>query len=169
MKAINTKYKGYNFRSRLEARWAVYFDSLGIEWEYEKEGFKFEDGTCYLPDFWLPKIKMFVEIKPTNLTEKENHKCEMLAKESNYGVLILIGIPKRKPYNAIFYFNDICGQSGFIENNFALSNYHNYPINENRFYSSFDDNEINGHHFDDINNHIRKAKSARFEFGENGK
>jgi len=44
IKAINTEYKGYKFRSRLEARWAVYFDSLGIKWEYEIEGFEFEDG-----------------------------------------------------------------------------------------------------------------------------
>ena len=32
-KAIETKYKGFRFRSRLEARWAVFFDALGIEWE----------------------------------------------------------------------------------------------------------------------------------------
>lgn len=38
MQAIQTRYKGYHFRSRLEARWAVFFDTLGILWEYEKEG-----------------------------------------------------------------------------------------------------------------------------------
>jgi hypothetical protein len=31
MKAIETKYNKYLFRSRLEARWAVYFDSLDIK------------------------------------------------------------------------------------------------------------------------------------------
>lgn len=30
MKAIETRYKGYRFRSRLEARWAVFFDALGL-------------------------------------------------------------------------------------------------------------------------------------------
>jgi hypothetical protein len=30
--AIPTRYKGYHFRSRLEARWAVFFDALGIKW-----------------------------------------------------------------------------------------------------------------------------------------
>jgi len=39
IKAIETVYNGYKFRSRLEARWAVFFDALGIEYEYEKEGF----------------------------------------------------------------------------------------------------------------------------------
>jgi len=38
--AIETRYKGYRFRSRLEARWAVFFDALGVIWEYEKEGFE---------------------------------------------------------------------------------------------------------------------------------
>lgn len=28
VKAIDTVYKGYRFRSRLEARWAVFFDAL---------------------------------------------------------------------------------------------------------------------------------------------
>jgi hypothetical protein len=53
VKAIETAYKGYRFRSRLEARWAVFFDALGIVWEYEKEGFELPSGR-YLPDFWIP-------------------------------------------------------------------------------------------------------------------
>jgi len=57
VKAIETFYKGYHFRSRLEARWAVFFDTLGIPWKYEDEGFEAEvhDKTArYLPDFFLP-------------------------------------------------------------------------------------------------------------------
>jgi hypothetical protein len=30
LQAIETFYRGYRFRSRLEARWAVLFDALGI-------------------------------------------------------------------------------------------------------------------------------------------
>ena len=51
IKPIETLYKGYRFRSRLEARWAVFFDTLGVEWEYEPEGFDLGDGLYYLPDF----------------------------------------------------------------------------------------------------------------------
>ena len=51
MKAIQTRYNGYLFRSRLEARWAVFFKSLGMKWEYEPEGFDLGDGVYYLPDF----------------------------------------------------------------------------------------------------------------------
>ena len=62
-KAIETVYKGYRFRCRLEARWAVFFDAIGLPFEYEPEGFTLDDGTKYLPDFWLPSLKMWVEIK----------------------------------------------------------------------------------------------------------
>lgn len=48
--AIETEYAGYFFRSRLEARWAVFFDQLGIRWEYEPEGYETPFGR-YLPDF----------------------------------------------------------------------------------------------------------------------
>ena len=58
IKAIETLYKGYNFRSRLEARWAVFFDAAGIKWVYEKEGFNI-DGKYYLPDFYLQDFGYF--------------------------------------------------------------------------------------------------------------
>lgn len=65
IKAIETQYNGYRFRSRLEARWAVYFDAMGIEYEYEPEGFNTGFGN-YLPDFFLPGINAYVEIKGNN-------------------------------------------------------------------------------------------------------
>ncbi len=63
MRPIETTYDGYKFRSRLEARWAVFFNSAGVEWQYETEGFELEDGRRYLPDFYLPKSGCFVEVK----------------------------------------------------------------------------------------------------------
>ena len=56
LKAIETFYNGYRFRSRLEARWAVFFDSAGIEYVYEPEGFKLDNGLCYLPDFLIRNV-----------------------------------------------------------------------------------------------------------------
>ena len=38
IEAIPTKYNNYLFRSRLEARWAVFFDAAKIKYEYEVEG-----------------------------------------------------------------------------------------------------------------------------------
>ncbi|MGI5223022.1 hypothetical protein [Nocardia sp. CA-290969] len=52
LKPIETSYAGCRFRSRIEARWAVFFDHLGIGWEYEPQGFDLPSGR-YLPDFLL--------------------------------------------------------------------------------------------------------------------
>lgn len=68
IKAIETHYNGYRFRSRLEARWAVFFDTVGMRYEYEPEGFT-NNGTCYLPDFYLPDATnygCYVEVKPND-------------------------------------------------------------------------------------------------------
>jgi hypothetical protein len=61
IRPIETCYKGYRFRSRLEARWAVFLDALGVPWQYEPLGFDL-GGVRYLPDFWLPKIRTWLEI-----------------------------------------------------------------------------------------------------------
>ena len=60
MHAIPTSYGGVNFRSRLEARWAAFFDLLGWSWEYEPI-----DLAGYIPDFILNfKKPLLVEVKP---------------------------------------------------------------------------------------------------------
>ena len=71
LRAIETQYKGYRFRSRLEARWAVFFDALDLKWEYEPEGFVTDAGP-YLPDFrvWTPQGKpMWYEVKPSGVAK----------------------------------------------------------------------------------------------------
>lgn len=61
--ALETTYAGCRFRSRLEARWAVFLDKLGIQWRYEPQGFELPSGECYLPDFHLPDLDLWVEVK----------------------------------------------------------------------------------------------------------
>lgn len=50
--ALETRYGGCRFRSRIEARWAVFFTHMSIQWEYEPQGFHLPTGN-YLPDFRL--------------------------------------------------------------------------------------------------------------------
>ena len=61
IKPIETVYSGYKFRSRLEARWAVFFDACGVNWEYEPEGFDLGDGLWYLPDLLLHDVVLAYE------------------------------------------------------------------------------------------------------------
>lgn len=91
IRAIETRYKGYRFRSRLEARWAVFFDALGFRWEYEAEGFALPSGP-YLPDFWLPDLRTFAEVKATN--EEFGWKQKELARVAGRSVLCLAGTPE---------------------------------------------------------------------------
>ncbi|WP_411102490.1 hypothetical protein [Streptomyces sp. cmx-4-9] len=65
--AIETYYAGHLFRSRLEARWATVFNDLGLRWEYEPQGFLIgEQRRPYLPDFRLPDIGWWIEVKGTS-------------------------------------------------------------------------------------------------------
>lgn len=92
MKAIETHYKGYRFRSRLEARWAVFFDALGVKWEYEKEGYDLGEAGWYLPDFWLPDFGIWIEIKgEISGTDDEFHKIDALYKATGHHAFIACG------------------------------------------------------------------------------
>jgi hypothetical protein len=102
IRAIETRYRGYRFRSRLEARWAVFFDALGIPWVYEPEGYEYAyDGKTYryLPDFYLPNISLrstgesgglFVKVKPT-VERSDDDKLFGFVEHVRKSLLLLIG------------------------------------------------------------------------------
>ena len=75
IRAIETVYNGYKFRSRLEAKWAVFFDAVGIKYQYEIEGYEMDD-IRYLPDFYLPEYDRWFEIKGKPMSIAEIKKCE---------------------------------------------------------------------------------------------
>jgi len=73
IKAIETIYAGIKFRSQLEAKWAMYWDQprVNVKWEYEPEGYFVGSGQNryrYRPDFYLPELDLWVEIKGTTET-----------------------------------------------------------------------------------------------------
>jgi hypothetical protein len=166
MEAIDTFYNEHFFRSRLEARWAVYFDNLGEKWEYEPEGFILENGVKYLPDFFIPKMDCYVEVKPSiNLEQYDMRGILNLYKydleykwkpfSKNKQLLIAIGLPHSHAMWLLKDFND-----------------NHYPITEvipfaylmkesygDFFYSGGSDDWNDWTPFKEA---IRKAKSARF-------
>ena len=182
IKAIETHYNGYRFRSRLEARWAVFFDTLGISYEYEPEGFDLGDGLYYLPDFWLPVQKYWIEVKGSQPTSTEARKCKKLANQSKYFVFMLFDCwPRtgREVRNSCLYFSpdgkdwDGCQEWGICPkcNDIHIGHFGNHAIT----YSNFDppnDCDYNG---TDFNTHPKlqsayhAARSARFEHGETPK
>jgi hypothetical protein len=101
LRAIETEYRG-RFRSRTEARWAVALDAAGIAWQYEAEGFVL-NGTRYLPDFFLPELKTYVEVKPTKeAAEQAAPLLLALIEASGCGGLFAIGSPTVEPPDQLF-------------------------------------------------------------------
>lgn len=94
-KSIPTEYNGTVYRSRTEARWAVFFTSEYIPFRYETEGFDF-DGVRYLPDFWLPEGKCWFEVKPFDPKPAEIDKALKLAWHTGKMVFIAPGQPMRE-------------------------------------------------------------------------
>lgn len=103
--AIPTLYNGVQFRSRLEARWAAFFDLLGWRWTYEPV-----DLAGYIPDFFIelgaPPLyfaesgiysdKFLVEVKP----DAETVLDEAVAKafEAGWtGPVVVLGSHPRIP------------------------------------------------------------------------
>ena len=105
IKAIETRYNGYKFRSRLEARWAVFFDELGIKYEYEPEGYTMKDGTKYLPDFYLPEEGYYIECK--GYSDHVFWDLERITKfvlEAKTAVMILSEVPYDPGAYGLFLF-----------------------------------------------------------------
>ena len=89
IKPIPTHYKGILFRSKLEARFAYFFDQLSLKWKYETRAYKLPTLGWYLPDFTLSNI--FVEVKPTYPLMIEINKMRALCRGTTRSGCILFG------------------------------------------------------------------------------
>ncbi len=152
IKAIETEYKGYRFRSRLEARWAVFFDVRGMAWEYEKQGYELKgiDGVThfYLPDFYLPGLGFF-EVKGEAPTKTEISKAELLTSHTDQICIIAsngIGCSKENELHVIAHIHN-----GKEKEHYACYIQHSY------FVWTPDAKTVEA---------VNKARSARFEHGE---
>jgi hypothetical protein len=178
IQSIETLYKGYRFRSRLEARWAVFFDALGLQWEYEPEGFELPGGR-YLPDFFLRGLDTYVEVKGAEPTSAECRKVEELAAHTGKNVLLVDGDPMRNvdanyysgpsaewsihfPTGGLdtpFYFCVCpgCGKVGLEFSGWGARICGNHSGNDHKAHSADHPRIVKA---------ATAARSARFEFGE---
>lgn len=64
IRAVPQTYQGIRFRSTLEADWACTLDAYRIAWQYEPEAIQLpRSGDFYRPDFYLPQIRTWLEVK----------------------------------------------------------------------------------------------------------
>lgn len=126
IRAIPTTYAGCRFRSRLEARWAVFFDHLGITWEYEAEGYEGPAGR-YLPDFLvhLGEPTLF-EVKPLSEAGQTDARWWEASAAADARLIVAYGMPRgdgHAPWDAPTpdgHLNLIDGRSGLE----GWDNYH---------------------------------------------
>ena len=186
IKPIETFYNGYHFRSRLEARWAVFFDAIGQKYEYEPQGYTLSDGTKYLPDFYLREVQgrggrltesgvindIFIEIKGT-LTDRDLQKIQQFS--IKYPIIIFGQIPdcRYSLWTDHKWYYDF----DFSKDN--NENFYNLSFSEGDFYWTEPKAAKSGglildypdNPYDDVDNAktfdaYTKAKQARFEHGE---
>lgn len=100
--AIETQWRGFRFRSRLEARWAIFFDASEIEFHYELEGLRVDTAIGrlnYLPDFWLPRAGQWAEVKgflnPDNIPRIVGLASAMGECEQGHDTAFLGDIPRQ--------------------------------------------------------------------------
>lgn len=185
IKPKETRYNGYKFRSRLEARWAVFFDVAGIKYQYEPDTYEF-DGCSYLPDFFLPTTNLrsnlnsnvFIEIKP-NVYKEDSDFYHLFTLHVKKPLILIKGTPwddchdyydgysnmiefsYSGPFGfgwdmPMFFFK--CYECGLIKIDYPEGNYMYCPACNNK--SDFE--------HPDFAKARQRAKEARFEWGQNG-
>jgi hypothetical protein len=171
IKAIETHYKGYRFRSRLEARWAVFFDALDIVWYYEHEGYKTGKGDFWLPDFYLPTFDggCLVEVKPKFVPKeiKRIHKFILLLGKK---VFLAEGLPDLRVYKMLFREDNPA--PAVLEYDGIPNADQAYDANRMFVYPGYEEpnGTVSQEYWDCLGttylNAVKRAKGARFEHGE---
>ncbi|HGY11711.1 MAG TPA: hypothetical protein ENK36_05045 [Desulfobacterales bacterium] len=110
IKSKRKRYAGTLFRSTDEASWAVFFDCLGIEYIYEPEWYEVETGgktANYKPDFFLPKLIKYIEIKPNKPIKLEKTKAAGWTKHiGDIAILFNLKPPTENTENGYFFPSD---------------------------------------------------------------
>jgi hypothetical protein len=168
IKPIETHYKGYRFRSRLEARWAVFFDALGLRWEYEPEGYDLGSVGWYLPDFRVQypgrapdeAHARWIEVKGSKPSQDFLRHMEFARNVAD--LTVVCGLPECKAYTC-YTFLDSEDDVRIVD---AL-----LWSTKGRMWFAPSDNDVAYY----LSNEplyitaINAARAARFEHGENGK
>lgn len=101
---------GVTVRSGWEANICRWFNHQGIVWEYEPRVFYFDTmrrgARSYLPDFWLPELDIWVEVKG-RLKSTDKTKLKRFKKFCPTEAAKLQGLPKNAKSEAAVGFNEL--------------------------------------------------------------
>lgn len=111
-KLLETEYNGITFKSRLKARWAVYFDNVGIKYMYEPKNYSLREEITYLPDFYFPDFVCFAEVKAGYMDGGEIDKAVKLVEDTKFPLVSLKGDPGLTHYEMMMP-TEVDGQDQF--------------------------------------------------------
>lgn len=155
MKPIPTEYKGTLYRSKLEARWAVFFDAIGFHVMYEPfdKLINKANGIEYKPDFYLLQgitpekgvhSNILIEIKPCEPSQQYINFLERFHDPDKSIILVCVGEPTlQQPNGYILRMKREKGMptkktelvKGFVA--LRCDECGRYELNEHDFYQSF--------------------------------
>ncbi|WP_129141502.1 hypothetical protein [Modicisalibacter coralii] len=98
--SVWNQHEGYVMRSYAEARVAEVMTRIGFAWVYEHMPYNFRG---YLPDFYLPNLDAFVEVKGVDASDEELEKCERLHNETGCPVVLSEGSPAEPGWRPRLY------------------------------------------------------------------
>lgn len=118
MKAIPTNFNETLYRSRLEAKWAMFFEDIGVETFYEP----LDIGHGYVPDFFLHGLffndMCIAEIKPITPNEDYIKHLQKVRIPGKSDFLIFVGNPSFEQVDGVH----IYGSNGnYVEKGFRLT------------------------------------------------
>lgn len=90
MKQTVFQFQDYLMSSHSETRWAGMMDALRLQWVYEPALLKTRHG-MYLPDFYLPHVGIFLEVKGARPTPIEIEKARDAQQETGKPFVIAYG------------------------------------------------------------------------------
>ncbi len=90
--AIPSVYRNCEYKSRLEAHWAVFFDEHGVEFVYEPHRLLFADGVVYIPDFYLPDLSTWFEVKGNPSRSAQKKPLLLWEKVAPKGQRVAVGL-----------------------------------------------------------------------------
>lgn len=90
--SVQTEYMQTQFKSLNEHRFARLLDYLKLKWYYELLSVHWRDRIkSYTPDFWIPAIQLYVEVKGKEPSDDEIAKASYLCEFTQQDVAILYG------------------------------------------------------------------------------
>lgn len=101
-KALDTVFDDRRFRSRTEAKWAVFLKVVKHKYEYEERGFDLPNGTWYLPDFYVPALRAWIEVKGV-MTPKDSETLLAFARFQAEPILVVNDVPAPESYGPGFH------------------------------------------------------------------